>query len=281
MGHSKEIWDASGYDKTSGQQYRDAKETIDKILQDNLGQVDIILDIGCGCGNSTKMLSSYVPHKKIYACDFDAQMISYANEKHNDGTIEYFVQNFDLPWDKLDQRLKDLEGKVDLVWSNRCLHWVSDKANAAKIIGRLLKPGGRCYVNTTLTRDLFEFCSEEEKQEYLKDVDMQTHQQQFDEWKQVFGDCGLSQVNVEMLFKDWFYPTEEDYIQMEGSALGPYFMRLVRKNVSQEKRQELAKKFVPKFHKAISAKYGENFEQMTNYDKRQIYYEQFRIIGTK
>jgi len=160
------IWDADDYNKSNGSQYRDAKEMIDQIIKDGANKPDmIVVDIGCGSGNVTKILCKSLSPKKLLASDFDAQMVSYAKNNSSDERIEYFVQDISVPFENLDERLKNLEGKVDLVWSNRVLHWIPEelKERAVKTIARLLKPGGRSYVNLTIQRDLTEFSSDAEK----------------------------------------------------------------------------------------------------------------------
>jgi len=285
MVHTKEIWDASAYDKANGQQFRDAEEMIKNIEDDNLGEVGVIIDIGCGSGNVTKMVSGRIPHKKMYALDFDSQMVDYADKTHNDGTIEYFVQNIDVPWEDLDDRLKSLEGKVDVVWSNRVLHWIKNKKRAVDTIGRLLKKdGGRCYVNITLLRDLSEFASEEEKKENAKYINQPTHKQQLADWTEYFNKCGLTKVDVTMLFKKWVYESEEEFDSIEESA-APALTKtlLLREDVPEERKDAAVLKYSRILKKSFQVKYGVNYLAADTYkpDGVSVYYEQFRILGIK
>jgi trans-aconitate methyltransferase len=284
MVHTKEIWDASVYDKANGQQFRDADEMIKTIIDDNLGEVDIILDIGCGSGNVTKMLSSRIPHKKMYAFDFDAQMVEYANETYNDGTIEYFVQSIDVPWDDLDERLKKLEGKIDIIWSNRVLHWIKDKKRAVNTIGRLLKKnGGRCYVNITLIRDLNEFATEEEKKENVKYISQPSHKQTLDNWTEYFNQCGLTKVSVNMLLKKWVYESAEELDSIEESAsILLTKTLLLRKDVPKDEIEGAVQKYSRLLKKSFQSKYGDNYlAEDSKHDGLSVYYEQFRILGVK
>jgi len=279
---AKKIWDAGGYDRTNGQQFRDAEETIQNIIDDNSDEVNIIVDLGCGSGNVTKLLSSRIQHRsKILACDFDAKMIEYADKTHNDGTIAFFVQNIELPWEMLDKRLRDVEGKVDIVWSNRVLHWLKDKQTAANTIGRLLKKGGRCYVNTTLSRDLNEFASNEEKEENVRYLRPETLEMQLNGWKECFNNCGLSKVNTQMFLKSWVYSSIDEFREMEETTVESYAKRFLRDDLPQNVMESVIRKYGDLFLKAFQTKFGEDFNDTKNHNPLNVYYEQFRIIGIK
>src|SRR2546426_12336322 len=119
------------------------------FLQNMFSVFDIIIDIGCGTGNVTLMLNKQVPHKRIVAFDISPVMVDYAKKNYPDPSIEYMVQDISVQWDKLHPQIKELEGKVSLVFSNRVLHWVIDKQTMANNIARLLKPGGKFYASIT------------------------------------------------------------------------------------------------------------------------------------
>jgi ubiquinone/menaquinone biosynthesis C-methylase UbiE len=281
------IWDADDYNKSNGSQYRDARETIAQIIKDGANKHDmLVVDIGCGSGNVTKILcNSLQSPKKVYASDFDAQMVKYAKENCSDEKIEYFVQDISLPWEKLDERLKNLEGKVDLVWSNRVIHWVADKdkETTVKTIARLLKPGGKCYVNTTIQRDLNEFASEEERKEQEKFFNFVKHEKQMDIWRQHFGNAKLSHVNFELIEKKWTFDTEELRDQMFTSIGG--YLQLYANNstldqLTPEKKKALWDKMWQMTVDAQNTPYGKN-PKTSPRDEMADHYEQFRIIGTK
>jgi len=243
----------------------------------------IVVDIGCGSGNVTKMLCGTLTPKKILASDFDAQMVEYAKEKCGDERIEYFVQDISLPWDQLDEKLKNLEGKVDLVWSNRVLHWVSDKATAAKTIARLLKPGGRCYINITLFRDVLEFEEAEEKSELVKCFNFPSHKEQSDNWDSYFKNSGLSQVNIQFIEKKWMFDNNEQKAQMFSSVY-PYltgrstndFLALpeAEKKIRIDRMVNISTKYTRTPH-------GKNPLNDADENDLSMYYEQFRVIGRK
>jgi ubiquinone/menaquinone biosynthesis C-methylase UbiE len=281
------IWDADDYNKSNGSQYRDARETIAQIIKEGANKPDmLVVDIGCGSGNVTKILcKSLQSPKKVYASDFDAKMVNYAKENFSDEKIEYFVQDISLPWEKLDERLKNLEGKVDLVWSNRVLHWVADndKETAVKTIVRLLKPGGKCYVNTTIMRDLTEFASEEDRKEQQKFFNFVAHEKQMENWRQHFGNAKLSQVKFELIEKKWIFDTEEQRDQMFTSFEGFLQLHANKSTLDQlapEEKKALWDTMWQVGIDSVNTPYGKN-PKTSPRDEMADHYEQFRIIGTK
>lgn len=226
--------------------------------------------------------------------DFDPKMIEYAvKNNNNSGTIEYFTQDIGMPFVELDDRLKQLDGKVDLIWSNRVLHWVPDKQMAVRTISRILKPGGRCYVNISLFRDLHEFFSDDEREKaevYLKFPKLEAV---FNEWKTLFDDAGFSRVDVEFLNKDYTYESTERFKKMSGNPLQPlqYFIERMEKtkafdDLPVEKKEVLKQKYVEMMMKSSLTKFGTNpeeldFRRVATQTSVSTYYEQFRVLCIK
>lgn len=71
----------------------------------------IIVDIGCGPGNSTAVLREVFPQAEILGIDSSPSMIDRAKAKHGD-------LNFSLC------SAEDLDGVYDLLFSNACLQWI-------------------------------------------------------------------------------------------------------------------------------------------------------------
>jgi SAM-dependent methyltransferase len=212
-------------------------------------------------------------------------MVSYAKNNSSDERIEYFVQDISVPFENLDERLKNLEGKVDLVWSNRVLHWLPEalKETAVKTIARLLKPGGRCYVNLTIQRDLTEFSSDTEKKEIDKYFNFVPHEKQMNDWRQYFHNSNLSQVNFEFTDKSWTYGSEEQREQAFSYIEG--YLEKYAKNdrlgqLAPEERKSLWKKMGERVVVSVNTAYGKDpntypIKTMTDH------YGQFSVIGVK
>ena len=63
-------------------------------------------------------------------------MIEFAKTTHpgqSGHPIQYIQQDFGVDFERTDERIKALEGKVSLVFSNMALHWVN-KLNDKQVI---------------------------------------------------------------------------------------------------------------------------------------------------
>jgi len=169
------------------------------------------VDIGSGSGNVTKQLCNRIPHKRIVALDIDSDMTQFARQNHSSNTIEYITEDISKPWDQLNITLKELEGKVSLVFSNRVLHWVEDKEIATKNMSKLLKTGGRILINISAIQDLSQHLSQEFNENFVK---IPSIDEQFEIWRNLLVNNG-----IELLF------TDHDYAQTyyDRNAFSGYY----------------------------------------------------------
>jgi SAM-dependent methyltransferase len=271
---------AEDYSGINGQQQRDAEETIAKILQDSEEKFEIILDVGCGTGNVTALLSRKLPHDKIIALDIDPDMIKFSQKSLSASNIQFLVQDISLPWEQLHPKVKALEGQVSLAWSNRVLHWVADedRPRAAANIVKLLKPGGRVYVNTTLMFDLNEHLPLEEKLANEKILKVPSLQEQHKDWERCFSGVGLSSLRVDFVEKEWTFDRSEDFWKLANVVT--IYKRYLSKDVPPEKVDEILVNFRDLFARVVATPFG----QPTVQDSENLtcwHYGQFRIIGKK
>ena len=153
-------WDASTYDNIS-----DVIESwgLDLIERLNLKGNEIVLDAGCGSGRLTKIISTKLPKGKVFAVDLDSSMIKLANERLGKISNVKFIQS-----NVCDIELQD---KIDVVFSNAVLHWISNHRKVFGHFWQILKPNGQLsiqsggYGNLTKTLSVFnkvrkslEFC---------------------------------------------------------------------------------------------------------------------------
>ena len=109
-----------------------------------IGMLDLtkgttVLDLGCGTGYLTKVLSEKVgPEGKVVAVDPDGERLKIAREKHSANNIDYIQAD--------DQTFP--EGQYDVIFSNIVIHWISDKKALLKRVYENLSLGGR-FVFTT------------------------------------------------------------------------------------------------------------------------------------
>ena len=122
--------DGSAYQKEAGMRL---------IKELNVCRGSVVLDLGCGTGYLTKMLSEEVGSEgKVVAVDPDGERLKIAREKYSASNIEYIQAD--------DQTFPS--GQYDLVFSNIVIHWISDKEALFKRVYDNLRPGGRFAFTT-------------------------------------------------------------------------------------------------------------------------------------
>ena len=79
-----------------------------------------VLDLGCGTGYLTKVLSERVGAEgKVVAVDPDGERLKIAREKHSARNIEY-IQADDKTFPS---------GQYDVIFSNIVIHWIRQKGS--------------------------------------------------------------------------------------------------------------------------------------------------------
>ncbi|XP_070552312.1 juvenile hormone acid O-methyltransferase-like [Ptychodera flava] len=106
-----------------------------------LNQKDVLLDVGCGLGILTKLLSKRVG--KVKAFDNSPEMIKEAKEISKAENITYSVGDAT----KLSTN-EEYRNSFDKVVAHFTLHWMKDYKTALEGIYQSLKPGGQCFVDT-------------------------------------------------------------------------------------------------------------------------------------
>ena len=92
-----------------------------------------VLDLGCGTGYLTKVLSEKVgPQGKVVAVDPDGERLKIAREKYPSSNCEY-IQADDKTFPP---------GEYDIIFSNLVIHWINDKESVFKRVYANLHPGG-------------------------------------------------------------------------------------------------------------------------------------------
>lgn len=103
-----------------------------------------IIDLGCGPGNSTRVLKNRFPNARVIGADSSENMLEKARADNPD--LE-FVQ-LDLNGD-----LSALNGKFDVVFSNACFQWVENHRELLPRVFGLLKDGGALAVQIPMNFD--------------------------------------------------------------------------------------------------------------------------------
>ena len=101
-------WNSTQYKKFIKQRSQPARDLAMRIAHYTPKSV---LDIGCGPGNSTRILKEIFPTAKLLGIDSSPNMVAKAKEDNPD--IDFCVCN-----------ALSIEGKFDIMYSNACFHWI-------------------------------------------------------------------------------------------------------------------------------------------------------------
>ncbi|XP_054155711.1 uncharacterized protein LOC128954167 [Oppia nitens] len=199
-----------------------AMQSIDSLIDANYRSYDQIVDIGCGDGDITKqLLGKHIPHKHILAIDVLPDMITYARNHNSDDTIEYLVQDISVKWPLItSQRLRQLAGNVDLIFSNLALEYMADKWQIVETFGQLLSTGGVFHANLVIMEDinkrLASYGRPPPKQQWY-----QSREKQLDNWRQSLSDNQFLVKQFEIIDVCW--PTDrQKMINFMGIIISKY-----------------------------------------------------------
>lgn len=115
------------------------------LTKDRDWEQALVLEIGCGCGDSTHQLVERLSPlliSGVLGIDTDQAAIDYAFSIHADEKTDFAVANvedlntFELKWG----------GRFDWVFSSHALLFVKDQPKALRNLMWCLRPGGRCFI---------------------------------------------------------------------------------------------------------------------------------------
>ncbi|MCK9368699.1 class I SAM-dependent methyltransferase [Candidatus Dojkabacteria bacterium] len=141
----KQIWDKNSKeyvksvfeDKTGLFAYEDYINT-PSLLSLFLDKAEYVLDLGCGDGRFTKILTSKYP--SVTALDISPQIIKIAKKK---APKALFIQH------DLDEPFPEFNKKFDLITAQLVLMYVNDLDNVALQCHKALKTGGSLIISVT------------------------------------------------------------------------------------------------------------------------------------
>jgi trans-aconitate 2-methyltransferase len=125
-------WDVRQYLAFGAERTQPAIDLASRVLLDHPG---LVVDLGCGPGNSTDVVRRRWPGARVVGVDHSPEMIAQARAGRPDGH-----------WVLSDARAFDPGAEVDVLFSNAALQWMADHE---RLLGRLfgfLAPGGALAV---------------------------------------------------------------------------------------------------------------------------------------
>jgi trans-aconitate methyltransferase len=127
-------WNPSDYAEHSSAQYKWGKDLLELL---SLNGNEALLDIGCGDGKITELISKKLIQGKVVGIDKSKDMIRFAKQKYTNDKFS-----------NLTFRVSDacnflFENEFDVIYSNAALHWIEDQASVLKNAYNSLKKNGR------------------------------------------------------------------------------------------------------------------------------------------
>jgi trans-aconitate 2-methyltransferase len=209
------------YNQFKNVRFKPFFDLVDLISGKNLQDC---IDIGCGTGEQTAILSEKFEDATFLGIDSSEEMLSeskkFVNEKLHFklATIESFSES---------------ESKWDLVFSNAALQWSDNHYGLfPKLISKINREGQFAVQmpfqkENILNRILLEIVSEKPFMEMLKGFRQDSPLLQVDEYVKIMFDGGLKDLNIFLKVYPIIANSELDlYNFISGSALIPYMERL-------------------------------------------------------
>lgn len=247
MNKKNTIWDANQYLKFEDKRLRPALELLDRI---RLESPKKILDLGCGTGNVTKIISEKWENSEVIGLDSSEQMLDKAKKLSQK-----------INWQLQDINFWNPNETFDLIYSNATLHWVK---NHTKIFQHLVskinrngilavqmplnqKAPSHALMNKVLT-DL-DFCSSEFRESLWSNAV---------EEPSFYYDLLAPKVKMIDIWTTTYYQIMEgenpiyDWVKSTG-------LRPVLKNLSEDEKEI----FIPEFQKNLKIAYPKQSDGKT------------------
>jgi ubiquinone/menaquinone biosynthesis C-methylase UbiE len=109
-----------------------------RILSLGLNNNDVVLDVGCGTGFSSCILSEIVPSGLVVGLDYSIEMILIACDRHKHPNLQFVVATI--------EQAPFRANTFDFALFNNVLPHLDDYAVAFRQVSRLVKSGGTIAV---------------------------------------------------------------------------------------------------------------------------------------
>ncbi|MEH6305730.1 methyltransferase domain-containing protein [Olivibacter sp. CPCC 100613] len=183
-----------------------------------------IVDLGCGTGELTKMLSEkFHDAKCVLGVDSSKEMLEESKGYQNDRV--YFKQR------TIETQL-DENAQWDLVFSNAAIQWIEDHHQLIPKMISIVKPGGQLAIQmpsqheNILNQMLLEIVQEEPFSGALSGWKKISPMLSIDHYAQILFENGCQEMNIiQKVYPLIVHDSNELFEFISGSALIPYFER--------------------------------------------------------
>jgi trans-aconitate 2-methyltransferase len=234
-------WDAKEYAKHSSNQFEWAKELIPKL--ELIGNESLI-DIGCGDGKVTQLLSTYLPHGRAVGIDSSEEMITAARQ-----TFPH-CHNPNLTFLRMDARELTFREQFDVAFSNATLHWIIDHPVVLAGVHESLDKNGKLLFQMAgkgNAQDVIavveELISEEDCQPYFKNFTFPYGFYGPEEYNPWLKKAGFKVERIELFPKDMKLHGKEGLLGWIRSVWLPFTER-VPPNLRESFANEIADRYL-------------------------------------
>lgn len=236
-------WNPEVYNQFKDVRYLPFFDLIRFISPDGLKKA---IDIGCGTGEQTHILSERFPDAEFLGIDSSSEMLAQSEAFKNKrlsfkrGTVEELYNSTDT-W--------------DLIFSNAALQWSDKHEELFPKLLSLLSENGQFAVQMPLQAEnmlnqiLFQLASEEPYKSLLQNWNRVSPVLSLDEYSKMMFEYGLKDLQISIKVYPIIAENAEKLFQfISGSALIPYLERL-EGSAKQQFIEEYKKRIAEKFEK--------------------------------
>jgi len=217
-------WNPDDYLKHSCAQYEWAQELISKLY---LSGEESVLDIGCGDGKVTALISAYLKNGSITGIDSSADMIALAQKTFPPS------KHPNLSFVLLDATKLHFKHQFDVAFSTAALHWVKDQISVLNGVKKSLKKSGKILFQMggkgnaqDIIAAVDEVIKNEKWRSYFNDFSFPYAFCSPDEYKQWLNDVGFSIKRLELIPKDMTQKGKKGLAGWIRTTWRPYTRRI-------------------------------------------------------
>jgi trans-aconitate 2-methyltransferase len=242
---AKKDWNPNLYGKFSGER---AKPFLDLLSQIDFKPGMKILDVGCGSGNLTKILTE-VPNSTVLGVDNSASMLEAAEKEIDDtnrGRLKFQLGTI--------EDVDKIEGQFDVLVSNAAIHWVAGhEIIVPKMLSKVTPETGYIAVQvpTNHNQEIYvmmrEIAAEPEFDEHLKGFRLRWPVLEIDEYAKLLYANNCHNINC--------YERVYPHVLENGKAIVDWVSATGMRSYTTRLPAELQEKFGQRLLEKINTKY--------------------------
>lgn len=233
-------WNPEKYNQFKNIRYQPFFDLMKMIREEGIKKA---VDLGCGTGEQTSILSAQFEQADFLGIDPSNEMLAERKKFESDrlrfrvSTVEDFIQS-------------DKSQKWDLIFSNAALQWSDDHETVFPKLISLLSEGGQFAVQMPVQKEnvlnqlLLELVSEKPFADYLQGWRRESPVLSIDHYAQIMFECGLQQIQImQKVYPIIAENADQLFDFISGSSLIPYMERL---------KEDQKKEFISAYKNRIS-----------------------------